>query len=197
MRDLKNWIRTNWSTIAFGILLVILLVSPDAKAWLMRQMASTGLFNSEISASKSKQVQPLPSLIVKREDGSLINTSELKGKVIFINFWASWCPPCRAEFPSVQEFYDQYKSHEDMVFLTVNLDDNPILGKDYLKEKNFTVPFITSTGNIPKEFYNGSLPTTVVIDKNGEIRLHHTGFADYSKSSFYEQMNSLLEQDKP
>ncbi len=72
----------------------------------------------------------------------MINTAGLKGKVVFINFWASWCPPCRAEFPSIQEFYDQYKSNPDMVFLTVNLDDDPELGKVYMKQKNFTLPFV-------------------------------------------------------
>ncbi|WP_412850519.1 TlpA family protein disulfide reductase [Chryseobacterium sp. PMSZPI] len=192
MENLKKWIKAQWSTVIMGGVLIIVLVNPDAKAWLMRQMASTGLLNSKISKVKSESTQAVSSLLVKKEDGTIINTSELKGKVIFINFWASWCPPCRAEFPSVQEFYNKYKSNSDIVFLTVNLDENPALGKAYLKDKGFTVPFMISDGNISKEFFDGSLPTTVILDKKGEIRLHHTGVADYSKDSFYAQIEELL-----
>lgn len=194
MEDLKKWIKAHWSTGVMAILLIILLVNPDAKAWLMRQVASTGVLNSNISEPVEKQgnLPAYTGLMLKNENGTLIDPSVLKNKVIFINFWASWCPPCRAEFPSVEKLYNKYKTHPDMVFLTVNLDDNPDLGKKYLKEKGFTVPFITAAGNIPGELYNGSLPTTVVLDKKGKIRLHHTGVADYSKDSFYQDIELLL-----
>ncbi|MEJ5106816.1 TlpA family protein disulfide reductase [Chryseobacterium sp. MYb328] len=192
--DLKKWMRAHWSTVIMTVLLIIVLISPDAKAWLMRQVASTGILNSSISESveKSGNKAAYTGLMLKNEDGILIDPSPLKNKVVFINFWASWCPPCRAEFPSVEKLYNKYKTHPDMVFLTVNLDDNPSLGKAYLKEKGFTVPFITPAGTIPGELYNGSLPTTVVLDKKGEVRLHHTGVADYSKDSFYQEIDLLL-----
>ncbi|MBP2616309.1 TlpA family protein disulfide reductase [Chryseobacterium jejuense] len=194
MGNLKKWVKSNLSTILLTVLFVVILVNPDAKAWLMRQVASTGILNSSISESseKSGSIAAYTGLMLKSEDGILIDSSHLKNKVVFINFWASWCPPCRAEFPSVEKLYNKYKTNADIVFLTVNLDDNPALGKAYLKEKGFTVPFITPAGNIPGELYNGSLPTTVVLDKKGKIRLHHTGVADYSKDSFYQQIDSLL-----
>ncbi|MEF9478915.1 TlpA disulfide reductase family protein [Chryseobacterium sp. 1B4] len=128
------------------MLFIILLVNKDAKAWLMRQAASTGILNSSISESKEgRHVSAKVSytgLTLKNEDGTMIDVSALQNKVIFINFWASWCPPCRAEFPSVQKLYDRYRNNPEMVFLTVNLDDNMSLGKSYLKEKSFTVPFL-------------------------------------------------------
>lgn len=194
MGNLKKWIMGNLPTILLTGVFIIILINPDAKAWLMRQVASTGILNSRISESKERPGNTVAytGLMLKNEDGTLIDPSHLKDKVVFINFWASWCPPCRAEFPSVEELYGKYKNHSDMVFLTVNLDDNPNLGKTYLKEKGFTVPFITPAGSIPGELYNGSLPTTVVLDKKGVIRLHHTGVADYSKASFYEQIDGLL-----
>lgn len=194
MENLKNWLRNNVSTMILAILFIILLVNPDAKAWLMRKVASTGILNSKISEPKGEpdRSPAYNGLILKKEDGSIIDASYLKDKVVFINFWASWCPPCRAEFSSVQQFYDQYKANQDVVFLTVNLDDNVALGKTYLKEKKFTVPFLIPAGNIPTELFNGSLPTTVVLDKKGQIRLHHTGVADYSKDSFYKEIDALL-----
>lgn len=193
MGDLKKWVQNNWSTAILTVFFVVILVNTDARAWLMRQVASTGLLNSGISESKAGEVAiSYHDFTVKNEAGIPTNTSDLRGKVVFINFWASWCPPCRAEFPSIQKLYDKYRSHPDMVFLTINLDDDQALGKAYLKEKGFNIPFLTPSGNIPKEIYDGSLPTTVVLDKQGTIRLRHTGVADYSKDSFYADMNALL-----
>ena len=194
MDNLKKWVMSNLSTLLLTVLFIIILVNPDAKAWLMRQAASTGILNSSISESVKKPGNAVAytGLMLKNEDGTLIDPFDLKDKVVFINFWASWCPPCRAEFPSIEKLYNRYKTHPNIIFLTINLDDNPDLGKAYLKEKGFTVPFIIPAGSIPGEIYNGSLPTTVVLDKKGEIRLHHTGVADYSKDSFYQQIDSLL-----
>lgn len=191
----KIWLKKNWTIVIFGIILVILLVSPDSKAWLMRQMISTGLFNSKIEEKKSENTTKVSeNFSVKAESGKIINTSELKGKVVFINFWASWCPPCRAEFPSVQKFYEKYSGNKDLVFLAVNLDDQVEKGKMYLEKKELTVPFLVPNSNIPKEFFGGSLPTTIVLDKTGKIRMHHKGMADYSKESFYEEVNQLLKE---
>lgn len=200
MENLKIWLRKNASTAVLTVLFIIVLVNKDAKAWLMRQVASTGILNSSISEPQKKQNNAAKvsyaGLMLKNEEGKIVDTSALQNKVVFINFWASWCPPCRAEFPSVQKLYDRYKSNPDMVFLTVNLDDTPASGKSYLKEKGFTVPFLTPAGDIPDVLYSGSLPTTVVLDKKGEIRLHHKGVADYSKDSFYKQIDELL-KEKP
>lgn len=201
MEKFKIWLKKNWSTAILLVLFIILLVSPDAKAWLMRQIVSTGLLNSKMEEKQSSEKGETKNretasveFSVKDENGKIINTSQLKGKVIFINFWASWCPPCRAEFPSIQKFYDKYKNDPEIVFLTVNLDDDIAAGKMYLKKENFSVPFLVPEGNIPNEYYNASLPTTVVLDKKGEIRLHHAGMADYSKTSFYEQIDGLLKE---
>lgn len=196
MENVKNWIRKNWSTSLLVLIFVVLLINKDAKAWLMRQVASTGILNSKFSETKEENPtvneEENISFTVRKEDGTVVNTADLKGKVVFINFWASWCPPCRAEFPSIQAFYEKYKTNPDIVFLTVNLDDNPELGKVYLADKSFTVPFLIPEGDIPNQYFSGSLPTTVVLDKNGQIQLHHQGLADYSKESFYEQIDELL-----
>lgn len=200
MEKFKIWLRKNWSTALLVSIFIVLLVSPDAKAWLMRQIISTGLMNSKIEEKETEpavESTPLSStenFSVRNDKGEIINTSDLKGKVVFINFWASWCPPCRAEFPSIQTFYDRFKSNKDLVFLTVNLDEQTALGKMYLEKEQFTVPFLVAEGLIPISFFNGSLPTTVVLDKSGKIRMHHAGMADYSKESFYQEINQLLNE---
>lgn len=194
MNKFPLWIRKNWSTVIMIAVLILLWGSPDAKAWVMRQMISTGLFNSKIEEKTEKSSLLPPNFSVRNENGEITETSQLRGKVIFINFWASWCPPCRAEFPSVQKFYDAYKTNQNLVFLTVNLDDEMILGKNYLQKEKFTIPFLVPNSSIPKELYNGSIPTTIVLDKTGKIRMHHSGMADYSKDSFYQEIEQLLKE---
>jgi len=195
MTAFRVWLRKNLGTVFLGVLFAILLVSPDSKAWLMRQMISTGLFNSKIEEKESgNDASIAENLKVKTENGAIIQTSRLKGKVVFINFWASWCPPCRAEFPSIQKLYEKYSGNKDLVFLTVNLDEEEEKGKMYLKKEELSVPFLVPEGSIPRGFFGGSLPTTVILDKNGKIRMHHTGMADYSKAPFYEEINKLLKE---
>ena len=171
MENIKIWVKKNGFTVILVGFFTLMLFSPDAKAWLLRQIASTGILNSKIeapkdSASENTENQPVANFsVMEVSSGKQINTADLKGKVVFINFWASWCPPCRAEFPSIQKFYEKYKSNNQVVFLTVNLDDNPELGKKYLAKENFSVPFLVSSSEIPKKIFSGSLPTTVVLDK--------------------------------
>lgn len=194
MNKFPLWIRKNWSTVIMIAVLILLWVSPDAKAWVMRQVISTGLFNSKIEEKTEESSLVPPNFSVKNENGEITETSQLRGKVVFINFWASWCPPCRAEFPSVQKLYDRYRSNENMVFLTVNLDDELILGKNYLQKEKLTIPFLVPNSSIPKELYSGSIPATIVLDKTGKIRMHHSGMADYSKDSFYKEIDGLLKE---
>ena len=199
MENLKTWLKKNGFTAVLIAFIALMIFSPDTKAWFLRQIASTGLMNSKIetkenSAEISEKTSAAVFSVTDISSGNQISTAELKGKVVFINFWASWCPPCRAEFPSIQKFYEKYKSNNQVVFLTVNLDDNPELGKKYLAKENFSIPFLVPSSEIPKEIFSGSLPTTVVLDKNGAIRLHHQGVADYSTKTFYQQIDGLISE---
>lgn len=192
----KEWLKKNWSTALLTAFLAVILISPDAKTWFMRQVISTGVMNltlqDQSKKSNEKSTSEIADFRLQDEDGRIVSTKELRGKVVFMNFWASWCPPCRAEFPSVQKFFDRYKDNPNVVFLTVNLDDQAAAGRNYLDKQNFTLPLLVPASDIPPAYYTGSLPTTVVLDKKGEIRLHHTGMADYSKDSFYKKIDAML-----
>jgi len=192
MEKLTLWIRKNGVNTVLIILFILFLVNKDAKTWVMKQVVSTGLLNSKVE-ERPASVRSV-DFTVSNTSGKSIRTQDLKGKVVFINFLASWCPPCRAEFPSVQKLYEKYKDNPAIEFLTINLDDDANAGKNFLDKNKYTIPFLISTGNIPAEIYNGSLPTTVILDKQGSIRLHHTGMADYSKNSFYQQLEELIRE---
>lgn len=196
MEKIKIWLKKNWGTAIMLLFFIMLFVSPDFKAWVMRQIISTGIMNAKVEKKETvaSSKATAENFMVMDNSGNTINTSDLKGKVVFMNFWASWCPPCRAEFPSIQKFYERYKHNPDVIFLTVNLDEDPGLGEAYLTKEKFTVPFLVPAGHIPSAYFSGSLPTTVVLDKNGRIRLQHAGMADYSKTSFYKEIDALLKE---
>lgn len=193
MDQLKKWLRKNWVNSLLILFFIVILVNPNAKAWLLQQVAATGILNRNIKEKPAEPSQNIHFSVID-EQGKRVSTADLTGKVVFINFWASWCPPCRAEFPSIQEFYTKYSSHKNLVFLTVNLDDDVQLGKNYLTKENFSIPLLVPGSSIPSEVFSGSLPTTVILDKAGNIRFHHKGVADYSTAKFFRQIDALLEE---
>lgn len=190
----SRFIRKNAQYIVL-VIAVIILVNPDAKSFVLRQLMATGLFNASIDKKGDGTVsQANTDFDFADEKGNIQNTASLRGKVVFINFWASWCPPCRAEFPSIETLYTQFKNNPDMVFLTINEDNDPAAGKAYLEKEKFSVPMYQSNGNVPAEIYSGSLPTTVVLDKKGKVRLHHAGFANYASDKFVKQIEELINE---
>ncbi len=190
-----QYIKKNGVTMLMVGFIVVMFVSPDAKSFVLRQLMATGIFNASIdnkSADKSDHANI--DFEFSDEKGSIQNTSSLRGKVVFINFWASWCPPCRAEFPSIETLYSKFKDNPDVFFLTINQDNDLATGRAYLNKEHFSVPLFTTNGNVPREIYSGALPTTVVLDKDGTIRYHNTGFANYASSKFLKQMEELINE---
>ncbi len=125
-------------------------------------------------------------------NGVASSTAELEGKVVFINFWATWCPPCVAEMPGMNAMYNQLRGDDRFVFLFINEDDNPEKAKNFLKDKGYSMPLFTRGGNVPAGIYSGTLPTTVVLNKTGSVVYKHEGFANYNSSEFIEQLKALL-----
>ena len=191
----KYWqfVKKNGFTILMVVFIGAMLFSPDAKSFVLRQLVSTGLFNPNMD-KKSEDIASVNDFDFADENGNIRNTSSLRGKVVFINFWASWCPPCRAEFPSIETLYSQFKDNPDVFFLTVNEDSDPSKGRAYLDNENFSVPMYQSISNVSSEVYSGTLPTTLVLDKEGVIRYHHTGIANYASGKFIRQMEELIDE---
>lgn len=176
-------------------LLLLLLLNPDAKSWVLKQLISAGLFRAEIKkeALDGNAQAANVSFDFREENGKISSTARLKGKVVFINFWATWCPPCRAEMPSLNDLYNRLKDDKRFVFLFVNEDEDMAKAKSYLQSKGYTIPLITKAGNVPAEIYTGTLPTTVVLNKEGKVVLKHEGIADYNTITFINQLKGLLE----
>jgi thiol-disulfide isomerase/thioredoxin len=190
-----QFIRRNGFSILMGIFIVVILVNPDAKSWVLRQLMATGVYNARIER-KGYDVtnQAFTDFDFEDGKGTVQHTASLRGKVVFINFWASWCPPCRAEFPSIEILYSRFKNNPDVSFLTVNEDNELSAANAYMKGENFTVPFYKTRGNVPDAIYTGTLPTTIVLDKNGTIRFRHEGLANYGSEKFMKQIEDLIKE---
>ena len=155
-----QYIRKNGFTILMVMFIGVVFVSPDAKLFVLRQLMATGFFNASID-DKGPDNANYANLDFDFSDekGSVQNTSSFRGKVAFINFWASWCPPCRAELPSIEALYAKFKDNPDVFFLTMNEDSDITTAKAYLNKENFSLPLFRSNGNVPKKIYTGALPT--------------------------------------
>lgn len=184
-------IKKRWFSIVFYSVVILLIFSPGAKSWLLQQVVSTGLFKAEIEQNGSKDFSEAAAFSFTNAEGKVATTADLKGKVVFVNFWASWCPPCRAEMPSLENLYQKLKDNNNFVFLFINEDDDRNKGINYLQKNDFTVPFYQASSDVPQEIFNGSLPTTVVLNKEGKVVLKHSGMAQYDTENFVRQLKEL------
>lgn len=110
---------------------------------------------------------------VKDLDGNDIPMAQFRGKPLFINFWATWCPPCRAELPNIQRLYDTMKD-QGVGFLMIS-KETPDIVKAFLKENGYTFPCYLVEEDPPRPFRVGSIPTTMLLTPDGEIAFVHTG----------------------
>lgn len=177
----------------FWGLLIVLLVNTNAKAWLLRQFVNVGLFNAEIKNEAPLAGVPADplSFAFRNESGKTISTADLRGKVVFVNFWATWCPPCRAEMSSLNDMYNELKADSDLVFLFINEDENAATAKSYLQDQGFTMPLLTRSGAVPPGIFSGSLPTTVVVNREGKLVYRNEGIGAYNHVKFKSQLKNL------
>lgn len=125
--------------------------------------------------------------------GNNIEISELKGKVIFLNLWATWCPPCVAEMPSIQQLYDKYKDNNNVAFLIVT-NEKPEPVQKFMEKRGFTFPVYLNKFKMPDPFYTESIPTTFLISKSGKIIIRETGASDWSGKKMLEIMDGLIQE---
>lgn len=107
------------------------------------------------------------------QDDKPISLADYHGKVVFLNFWATWCPPCQREMPEIQKLSEKYQNSEDIAILTVVMPGGQEMDaagiKKFLKEKGFTMPVIFDDGRLSSSFQITSLPTTCMFDRDGNV----------------------------
>jgi thiol-disulfide isomerase/thioredoxin len=187
--------RKNISNAIFVALLLVLIFIPEAKALMMQGLMKVGLFSPDVnSVEKSHQSmrpEDLSGIQFKDASGKIVDLEHLKGKVVFLNFWATWCPPCLAEMPAVNKLYSKFKDDNDVVFILVDADSNFVKAQQYMDRKGYELPVYAAASGIPDVIFKGALPTTVVFDKKGRISYHESGAANYGSDKFIDFIKKL------
>lgn len=137
---------------------------------------------------------PECSLPYLAEDGGTVSLSHLKGKVVFLDFWASWCPPCEKSFPFLDELHRQYHS-KGLEVIAVNLDEEKQDALTFIKnhQVNFNVLY-DAVGSCPEQYQVMAMPSSYIIDKSGKIQYVNYGFLSSEEEALRKQVTSLLNE---
>lgn len=126
------------------------------------------------------------------ESGEPLRLSQLKGKVVFLNLWATWCPPCVGEMPGLQNLYNEFKNEKDIQFLFVSVDDGVTVVSDFLKSQKFSIPVYQPGDEVPRQLSSTGIPITFVLDKEQRIVLREIGAREWDRAEVKDAIRSLL-----
>jgi thiol-disulfide isomerase/thioredoxin len=127
--------------------------------------------------------------------GQSVSLASLRGKVVFMNFWATWCPPCVAEMPNIQSLYEKMPPGK-IAFVMVSLDESPEKARKFVARKGFTFPVYTPAGPVPPAYAGQVIPATFVLSPDGRVVARHEGMADYDNAGFRDFLLQLAGDGK-
>jgi thiol-disulfide isomerase/thioredoxin len=149
----------------------------------------TGLFRPSVLEDAALPADYSFNLIDRQ--GRPLSFEEFRGKVVFVNFWATWCPPCVAEMPDIHRLYERIGHEPDIAFAMIALDEDFGKALSFLDKKGFTFPVYRPGSALPPDFQSTSIPTTFLLGKDGRIVSRKAGMAKYNTESFRSLMLRL------
>jgi thiol-disulfide isomerase/thioredoxin len=172
-----------WIGFAVGVATISILafVAVFGMVWYVGKSVKTASF-----PAPTLQREGIDHLAFATLDGSPLSPSSLKGKVVFVNYWATWCGPCKAEMPAVQKLYDHFRNNPDVAFVIASDAESAQDVRKMAEEQKLQLPFYLYKNEGP-----GTVPTTLIIAKDGSVAVKHEGAADWSDPSviaFIEQL---------
>lgn len=174
---LKDW----WLIIGL-ICSIYLFGYAEVVGFIQRIVLSTGIIQAEFIEEQDQQIIDY-SFQLKDEQGKVIDFNQFKGRTVFLNIWATWCPPCVAEMPDIEDLYEKMKE-ENIAFILISRDENFDKAKNFKERKGYTFPIYQEVSILPKVFESRSIPFTYVISPEGKIIAQRKGMAKYDTKSF-------------
>jgi peroxiredoxin len=182
------------SAIAAGVLLVGIALIGFANVSRHRGESDTGPVMMEKGAGPVAAGKLATDFTLKDLRGHTVSLSSLRGKVVFLNVWATWCAPCREEMPSIESLYERFKGDKDFVVLAVSQDsDGRKAVAPYMEKNGFKFTALLDPRNEVGDAYNVSgIPETFIIGRDGRIVAHHVGPYDWSNAELRSALQELI-----
>ena len=162
-------------------------------AYLQRGLLATGLVNAqpaEVLDNGPRLTGSDYRFAMTTPEGDHITLEELQGELLFINIWASWCPPCIAEMPSINRLHDALSDYDDIRFLMISVDEDRRQAVEFMNDRSYSLPVHFPASSIPPNLHSGYLPTTYVVSGDGQILYKKEGIANYNSNRFREWLIS-------
>jgi len=148
-----------------------------------------------VSPAQSSTIDGIaPDFTLKSASGKNLRLSEYRGEVVLINFWASWCGPCRQEMPLLDELHNRYKSLGFTV-LAVNVEEDPGKALKLIKDMQPAFPVLfDNTSAVSTQYDVVAMPSTVLVDRNGNMRYLHKGYKPGLEEVYLQQIRELIRE---
>jgi thiol-disulfide isomerase/thioredoxin len=134
---------------------------------------------------------PAPDFTLTDLSGNKVTLSSQKGKVVFLDFWASWCPPCRASIPEVEKLYEKFGGQNVAVF-GVNVENDPEAAREFVQKKGIKYPVLLGDDKVSRAYEIRGIPAFYIIDQGGNIAEHYIGFERSLGDKWADKINVLL-----
>lgn len=196
--EILTWLTAKSKPWIFYVLLFLVLRYTGMLSYVtgftQQALLKTGIMNANPATDADVKKNFDYEFQLMDHNQQLVDISSLKGKTIFINVWATWCGPCRAEMPSIQNLYEAVKSDE-IVFIMLALDKKEPLVKvpEYINSYSYTFPvyYPVSGSRLPPLLQVNSIPSTFVISPEGKVVFEETGASNYDTEDFQKFMKGL------
>lgn len=148
-------------------------------------------YYSELGIVKIKDRVKAPDFVIKSLEGKEVSLSDMRGKVVFLNFWATWCGPCRSEVKDIQKLYDSLK-HKNFTVMAVDIREDASTVKRFMKKNSIDFPvYMDQTGEIATRYSVRGIPTTYLINPAGEVVGVAIGPREWSSENSIKLMESI------
>jgi peroxiredoxin len=154
--------------------------------------AALAVLSSPLASGAVATQASAPDFTLRSMSGPNLRLAEQRGRVVMVNFWATWCGPCRQEMPQLDRLYQKYKS-SGFVLLGVNVDDDVRKATDVAAKLGVTFPVLLDTDKAVSKLYDlSTMPSTVIIDRDGKVRFMHRGYLAGYEDNYDKQIRELL-----
>jgi thiol-disulfide isomerase/thioredoxin len=176
----------------FALAAVLCLLTLGVAAILGWKFVQHRIASNERAPDLVRIHQPAEDFPFRTLNGKVERLSDLKGKVVFVNLWGTWCIQCVAEMPTVQELYNRYRNDPDVVFLIISRMDSPATVRSYARRHHYDLPFYAMDDDeIPVSMRLNQFPATFLYAPDGSLAAEHTGAANWSDDSVMAFIDGL------